>query len=57
MVRNKTQFKVTENCNATFDSSTNTITGPPDFIAHINYMLDATYIPTLNKYVVNSKNY
>lgn len=49
---NKTTYNITGECNAIFDSSSNTITGPPKEIEKLNYMLNAVLIPKLNRYTV-----
>ncbi|XP_001600858.1 lysosomal aspartic protease-like [Nasonia vitripennis] len=55
--KNKTNYPICEKCRAIFDSSSNTIVGPPNDILKLNYMLNAVYVPGINRYTVNCRNY
>ena len=50
--KNKTSFPISDKCDAIFDSSSNKITGPPQTVQKLNYMLNAKFVPGLNLYTV-----
>lgn len=51
--KNKTDYPICQKCRAIFDSSSNTIVGPADDILKLNYMLNAVYVPVINRYAVS----
>ncbi|XP_014210680.1 lysosomal aspartic protease-like [Copidosoma floridanum] len=55
--KNKTQTVLCEKCKAIFDSSSNTIVGPPDVIQKLNWQMNANFIPVLNMYTVSCRQY
>ncbi|KAJ8667427.1 hypothetical protein QAD02_009090 [Eretmocerus hayati] len=55
--KNKTTYPISGKCEAIFDSSSNVIEGPAENITAINYMMNAVYVPGINKYAVNCREY